>query len=282
MSDILDAANAKQSAYWNGEAGRRWTAVQQSQDRLLGAISAALFEAAAPQPGEAVIDVGCGAGDTTLRAAALTGKALGVDMSEPMLARARQRAAEAGSPARFAHADATLYDFSTEAADLMISRFGVMFFAEPKRSFANLRRGLKAGGRLAFAAWRHPERNPWLMVPYGAALKRLPPQPSLPLDAPGPFAFHDEARVREILETAGFRDVSFATSTVELDIADGEGLEAAVDKALTLGPTSRALADQPEAVRAAVREELGAALAGCLRDGKVGLGGATWIVRARA
>ncbi|HXT06860.1 MAG TPA: class I SAM-dependent methyltransferase [Roseiarcus sp.] len=282
MSDILDAANAKQSAYWNGEAGRRWTAVQQSQDRLLGAISAALFEAAAPQPGEAVIDVGCGAGDTTLRAAALTGKALGVDMSEPMLARARQRAVEAGSPARFARADATLYDFSAEAADLMISRFGVMFFAEPARSFANLRRGLKAGGRLAFAAWRHPQHNPWLMVPYGAALKRLPPQPPQPLDAPGPFAFHDEARVREILETAGFRDVGFATATVELDIADGEGLEAAVDKALTMGPTSRALADQPEAVRAAVREEVGAALAGHARDGKVELGGATWIVRARA
>jgi SAM-dependent methyltransferase len=282
MSAILDEANAKQSAYWNGEAGRRWTAVQQSQDRLLGGITAALFEAAAPQPGEAVIDVGCGAGDTTLRAAALAGRALGVDMSEPMLVRARERAAEAGSPARFALADATLYDFSAEAADLMISRFGVMFFAEPALSFANLRRGLKAGGRLAFAAWRHPDRNPWLMVPYEAALKRLPPQPPLPFDQPGPFAFHDEARVRDILETAGFRDVAFATCEVELDIADGKGLEEAVDKALTLGPTSRALTDQPESVRADVREEIRATLAGRLHAGKVALGGTAWIVRAQA
>lgn len=282
MSEILDAANAKQSAYWNGEAGRRWTAVQQSQDRLLGGISAALFAAAAPKPGEAVIDVGCGAGDTTLQAAALTGRALGVDMSEPMLARARERAAEAGSPARFALADATLYDFSAEAADLMISRFGVMFFAEPARSFANLRRGLKAGGRLAFAAWRHPDLNPWLMVPYAAALKRLPPQPPLAIDAPGPFAFHDEARVRDILETAGFSDVGFAASAVELDIADGRGLEDAVDKALTLGPTSRALTDQPEGVRAAVREEVRAALSERLQGDKVALGGTAWIVRARA
>ena len=282
MSELLDAANAKQSAYWNGEAGRRWTAVQQSQDRLLGGISSALFEAAAPEPGEAVIDVGCGAGDTTLRAAALTGRALGVDMSEPMLARARERAAEAGSPARFALADATLYDFSAEAADLMISRFGVMFFAEPARSFANLRRGLKAGARLAFAAWRHPDRNPWLMVPYTAALKRLPPQPPLPFDQPGPFAFHDDARVRDILETAGFSDVAFTTCEVELDIADGKGLEEAVDKALTLGPTSRALSDQPEAVREEVREEIRATLAGRLNAGKVALGGTAWIVRARA
>jgi SAM-dependent methyltransferase len=282
MSGILDAANAKQSAYWNGEAGRRWTAVQQSQDRLLGGITEALFEAAAPRPGEAAIDVGCGAGDTTLRVAALTGAALGVDMSEPMLARARERAAETGSPARFALADATLYDFSAEAADLMISRFGVMFFAEPARSFANLRRGLKSGGRLAFAAWRHPEHNPWLMVPYAAALKRLPPQPPLPIDAPGPFAFHDEARVRGVLETAGFSDVRFAPCAVELDIADGKGLEEAVDKALTLGPTSRALADQPDEVRAAVREEIRSALSERLRGERVALGGVAWIVRATA
>ena len=282
MSELLDAANAKQSAYWNGEAGRRWTAVQQSQDRLLGGITEALFEAAAPKPGEAVIDVGCGAGDTTLRVAALTGAALGVDMSEPMLARARERAAEAGSPARFALADATLYDFSAEAADLMISRFGVMFFAEPARSFANLRRGLKTGGRLAFAAWRHPDRNPWLMIPYAAALKRLPPQPPLPFDQPGPFAFHDEARVRDILETAGFSDVGFTSCEVELDIADGKGLEEAVDKALTLEPTSRALTDQPDDVRAGVREEVRAALSERLRGDKVALGGMAWIVRARA
>ena len=282
MSELLDAANAKQSAYWNGEAGRRWTAVQQSQDRLLGEISVALFEAAALKPGEAVIDVGCGAGDTTLSAAALTGRALGVDMSEPMLARARERAAEAGSPARFALADATLYDFSAETADVIISRFGVMFFAEPARSFANLKRGLKSGGRLAFAAWRHPERNPWLMVPYAAALKRLPPQPPLPFDQPGPFAFHDEARVRDILETAGFRDIGFSTCATELDIADGKGLEEAVDKALTLGPTSRALTDQPDDARAAVREEMRATLAGHLIGDKVALGAAAWIVSARA
>ena len=282
MTTLLDSANAKQSAYWNGEAGRRWSDFQESQDRLLAGVTAELFGAAAPQPGEAVIDVGCGAGDTTLRAAGLTGKALGVDMSEPMLARARERAQEIGSPARFALADATVYDFSAESADLMISRFGVMFFAEPARAFTNLRRGLKAGGRLAFVCWRRPELNPWVMTPYAAALKRLPPQPELALDQPGPFAFCDEARVRDVLESAGFAEVRLATRAVRLDIADGKGLEEAVGKALAVGPTSRALADQPDAIREAVREEIRAALASHAKGDEVSLDGAVWVVSARA
>jgi SAM-dependent methyltransferase len=277
----LEDANAKQSAYWNGEAGRRWTALQESQDRLFTAITAELFAAAAPQPGEKVLDVGCGAGETTLRAASLTGEALGVDVSEPLLARARERAAETGSPARFALADATVYDFSAEAANLLISRFGVMFFAEPQKSFANLRRGVKPGGRLAFVCWRKPELNPWAMTPYAAALKHLPPQPEAAPDAPGPFAFCDEARVRAILEGAGFAEVSFAPHDFQLDIADGEGLDSAVAKCLMLGPTSRALDGQPDAMREAVRAEIRAALAPYVKGGEVALGAAVWIVRAR-
>ncbi len=279
---LLDEANAKQSAYWNGDAGQRWTALQESQDRLFTQITAALFDAAAPKPGEKVLDVGCGAGETTLKAASLTGAALGVDVSEPLLARARERAAQSGSPARFALADATAYDFSGEAADLMISRFGVMFFAETAKSFANLRRGLKPGGRLAFVCWRDPELNPWLMTPLAAALKHLPPQPETAPDDPGPFAFRNEARVRAILEGAGFADVSFSPRDFELDYADGGGLDNAVDKCLAIGPTSRALDGQPDATVQAVREAVRAALATYLKGGEVKLGGAVWIVRARA
>ncbi|MDE3176742.1 MAG: methyltransferase domain-containing protein [Pseudomonadota bacterium] len=279
---LLDDANAKQSAYWNGDAGRRWTAIQESQDRLFTEITAALFAAAAPQPGEKVLDVGCGAGETTLRAASLTGAALGVDVSEPLLARARERADETGSPARFAHADATAYDFSDHAADLLISRFGVMFFAEPAKSFANLRRGMKPGGRLAFVCWRRPELNPWLMTPLAAALNHLPPQPEAAPDDPGPFAFCDEARVRGILEAAGFTEVSFTPHAFKLDVADGEGLDSAVAKCLTLGPTSRALDGQPEATVQAVRQAVRATLAPYLKGGVVALDGAVWIVRARA
>jgi SAM-dependent methyltransferase len=280
VSALLDEANLDQSAYWNGEAGRRWTAEQESQDRLLAPATAILFEAAAPQPGEAVIDIGCGAGETTLKAAALTGRALGVDVSEPMLARARERGA--GSPARFILADATAYDFSAEAADLMISRFGVMFFAEPAKTFTNLRRGLKPGGRLAFVCWRAPAFNPWLMLPYAAAKPHLPPQPPPPPDAPGPFAFCDEARVRGVLEAAGFSNIRVAAREFAIDIADGGGLDAAVAKSLMVGPTSRALAGQPEAIRQAAGDAIRAALVEYVQGDEAPLGAAIWVVTATA
>ena len=278
----LDAANKDQSDYWNGDAGLRWSALQESQDRLFTPITAALFDAAALQPGENVIDVGCGAGETTLGAAARTGAALGVDVSAPLLARAHERARATGSPARFALADATAHDFSAEAAGALISRFGVMFFADPTTSFANLRRGLRTGGRVAFVCWREPKLNPWLMLPYAAAVKHAPPPPRPGPDDPGPFSFADPERVTRILEGAGFADVSLTPVDFTLDVGVGEGLDNAVRKALEIGPASRALDGQPEAVRAAAEAEIRDALSQHLKDGAVPLGAAVWIVKARA
>ena len=182
-----------------------------------------MFEAASPRSGESVIDVGCGAGETTLRLAAITGAALGVDVSEPLLARARERARAVGSPARFECADATAYDFSGEAADLMTSRFGVMFFADPAKSFANLRKGLKPRARLVFACWREPKLNPWLMAPYAAAIKHVPAPPRPGPEDPGPFSFADEQRVRRILDEAGFAEVTLSPRDFSLDIGVGAG-----------------------------------------------------------
>lgn len=278
----LDPANADQSAYWNGGPGQRWTALQESQDKLFTPITAALFDAAALQPGEGVIDVGCGAGETTLGAAARTGVALGVDVSEPLLGRARARAAAMGSPARFALADATVHDFSGEAASALISRFGVMFFADPLRSFANLKRGLRAGGRVAFICWREPKLNPWLMLPYAEAVKHVPPPPRPGPEEPGPFSFADPERVTKVLEGAGFADVSLTPVDFTLDVGVGEGLDNAVSKALEIGPASRALDGHPEAARAAAAASIRTALAGVVKDGAVPLGAAVWIVRARA
>jgi len=277
-----DPANKDQSDYWNGDAGRRWTALQDSQDKLFTPITAALFDAAALQPGENVIDVGCGAGETTLGAAARTGAALGVDVSAPLLGRARERAAAVGSPARFALADATVHDFSGEGAGALISRFGVMFFADPARSFANLRRGLRAGGRLAFICWREPKLNPWLMLPYQAAIKHVPAPPRPGPDDPGPFSFADEARVRHVLEGAGFAGITLTPVDFTLDVGVGEGLDNAVMKALEIGPASRALDGQPEASCKAAEAEIRAALTEQVRDGAVPLGAAVWIVRASA
>ena len=218
----LHADNAAQAEYWNRSAGQRWTERQEEQDLVLRPVSDRLMAAADAKPGERVIDVGCGCGETTIDFAARVmpgGEVLGLDISEPMLARARERA-PSGLPARFVLADATVYDFEPEWADLAVSRFGVMFFADPARSFANLRKGLKPGGRLAFACWREAKQNPWMMVPLREARKHAPPLPETNPEDPGPFAFADEARVRRVLSDAGFADIVATPHDLDLDIAD--------------------------------------------------------------
>jgi SAM-dependent methyltransferase len=279
------ASNADQATYWNGPGGRHWIDRQEMQDGLLAPIAARLLEAARVAAGERVVDVGCGCGATTLavaRIAAASGRALGVDISAPMIERARERAAAEHSRAQFLVADATIHDLSGERADLMISRFGVMFFADPALSFSNLRKTLKPGGRLVFACWREPRLNPWLMIPLRAATRHAPPLPKLGPEDPGPFSFADEARVRRILTSAGFVDVALDPIDLELDTAVGQGFENAVASALEIGPASRALEGQPDEVRTAATAEIRAALAPFQRGDQVRMGAAIWIVSARA
>jgi SAM-dependent methyltransferase len=173
-----------------------------------------------------------------------------------------------------------VYDFERDQADLIVSRFGVMFFADPARSFANLRKGLKPGGRLAFACWREAKQNPFFVLPLREAGKHAPPLPETDPEAPGPFAFASEARVRRVLSDAGFADIVLTPPDLELDIAVGRGLDTAVNAAMTIGPTSRMLDGQSEAVRAAAAADIRKALAAHARGDSVPLGGAIWIVTA--
>ena len=278
----VHADNAAQAAYWTSAAGPKWTANQEHQDEVLRPVSDRLLAAANPGPGDRVIDVGCGCGATTLDFAARVrpgGEVLGLDISEPMLARARERAPR-DLPIRFELADATVYDFAPESADLAASRFGVMFFADPAKSFANLRQGLKPGGRLAFACWRAAKQIPFFVLPLREAGKHAPPLPETNPEAPGPFAFASEARVRRILSQAGFADVALEPHDLELDIAAGHGLDTAVRAAMTIGPTSRMLEGQSKAVRAAIAADIRKALAAHARGDSVPLGAAIWIVTA--
>ena len=158
--------------------------------------------------------------------------------------------------------------------------FGVMFFADPARSFANLRRALKPGARLAFACWREAKQNPWMMIPLREAKKHAPPLPETNPEDPGPFAFADDARVRRILNAAGFADIVATPQDLDLDLAIGRGLDAAVAGALGIGPTSRILDGQPEAVRAAAAADIRKALAERAKGDSVPLGAAIWIVTA--
>jgi SAM-dependent methyltransferase len=278
----VDADNAAQAEYWSGAGGQRWIDHQQHQDQVLRPVSDLLAAAADAKPGERVIDLGCGCGATTLDFAERVrpgGEVLGLDLSEPMLARARDRASQ-DLPVRFVHADATVYGFAPDWADLIVSRFGVMFFADPARSFANFRRGLKRGGRLAFACWREAKQNPFFIVPLREARKHAPALPEMGPEEPGPFAFANEARVRRLLSEAGYADILLTPRNLDLDIAVGRGLDTAVKAAISIGPTSRMLDGQSEAVRAAATADIRTALAAHARGDSVPLGGAIWMVTA--
>jgi SAM-dependent methyltransferase len=241
------------------------------------------MSALAPRAGDRVIDVGCGCGTTTLALAERvtpSGSVLGVDVSAPMLARARERAAARGlDHVRFVAADAQTHRLPEGGSDAIFSRFGVMFFADPTAAFTNLARALVPGGRVAFVCWQAATENPWVMVPLMAiaGVVTLPPPPAP--GAPGPFAFADADRVRSILDGAGLREVRIEPCTPPVVMPGG--LDEGVTFATEVGPTSAALRDAPPDVvtkaRAAVRE----ALAEHVTSRGVALASAAWVVSAR-
>jgi SAM-dependent methyltransferase len=279
---VTDERNAAEIAYWNGPGGERWVSHQRMQDALLTEVAELLMERAAPRDGEAVLDIGCGAGTTSIalaRRVAPDGRVLGVDVSAPLLERARHHA-PAGLPVEFALGDATVHAFAPGGADLLFSRFGVMFFADPARSFANMRTGLRAGGRVVFACWQQPRENPWLMLPLQAAYRHVPRLPEVGPEDPGPFSLASEPRVRGILERAGFGAIRLEPVDLSFDLAEGHGLDRAVELSIGMGPASRALDGQPAALRVAAAEAIRAALAPYQHGNRVPLRGAIWIVTA--
>lgn len=279
-----DVRNTDQIAYWNGPAGERWTKQQEMQDVVFEPVSRLLIDRANPQQGERIIDVGCGCGATAIELAATVGASghvLGIDISGSMLARARQLAPK-DAPVEFVLADATTYPFTPGAVDLLVSRFGVMFFADPARSFANLRNALRKGGRLTFVCWQEPKNNPWLIEPMKAVYRHVPRLPQLGPEDPGPFSFASPERVNRILAEAGFAGVNMEPHSLLLDISAGGGIEAAVRSAAEIGPANLALEGQPEEVRAAAVASIRQALAPHQKDAGVWLGAAIWIVTAIA
>ncbi|MGA7070297.1 class I SAM-dependent methyltransferase [Bradyrhizobium sp.] len=276
--------NADQIAYWNGAGGKRWADRQPVQDILLQPVADILIDRARIKAGERILDVGCGSGSTTFafaRAVGPSGHVMGIDISGPMLTRAREVAPK-GAPVEFVLADATVQSFTPENFDLLASRFGVMFFADPALSFANMRRGLRRSGRLAFACWREARENPFFMTALQAVYRHVPKMPQVGPEDPGPFSFASQARVNRILSAAGFSEVAMEPCNLALDIAVGGGLDAAVKGALEIGPAARALADQPPDVVAAAAQSMREALTPLAKGQTVPLDAAIWIVTAQA
>jgi ubiquinone/menaquinone biosynthesis C-methylase UbiE len=233
--------------------------------------------------GERALDLGCGCGATTLELARRVGpggSVLGVDLSEPMLARARERAAGLGQ-VEFRAADAQTADLGAASFDLAYSRFGVMFFADPPAAFANVRRALRPAGRLGFVCWQEMRKNPYMFEPVAAAARHvtLPPPPAP--DAPGPFAFADAARVRAILERAGFGRIEIAPWAGEIGLGEPEQ---ALEFFFEIGPLAAALREAgagPE-VHTRVREAIREVLDRYSTPAGIRMPVHTWVVTARA
>ena len=271
---------AEQAAYWNGPGGEGWLAAYQRIQRAIGDIGDVGLAAAAPQHGEHVIDIGCGTGDTTAalaRAVGLTGHVLGVDISEPLITAERAHRLD---NATFVVGDAATHPFQAGHYDLVFSRFGVMFFADPVAAFRNIRRALNPAGRLAFIAWRTPQENPWGTTPVRAAQPFLPPQPRPGPEDPGQFAFGDRARVERILGEAGFKALRF--EPIDRQIWMGDTVAEVVAGAGKFGPLARAFAGAEPAAIEKAKQAIAEVLTPHEGSEGVRLPGACWLVQASA
>jgi SAM-dependent methyltransferase len=233
--------------------------------------------------GEHVLDVGCGCGDSTLEIARRVGAAgvLGCDVSAPMLALAAERARAAGlAEIRFVQADAQVHPFPPAAFDVVYSRFGVMFFADPAAAFTNLARALRPGGRVAFACWQELAKNPWMLVPLGGAAQVIPLPPPPAPGAPGPFSMGDPERVRRILTEAGLDQIVVAP--YEDIVTRASGLDEAVEFMLQMGPAAAALREAVDpSLRPRVARAVRAALEPYVTSEGVRMRGSAWLVAAR-
>jgi SAM-dependent methyltransferase len=272
----VSASNQAQIEYWNGRAGEKWVALQRSLDVMLAPVTAELQARAGPLAGQRVLDIGCGTGETCTIWLAAGAQVTGVDVSAPMLAVAADRTA--GKVTLLA-ADASVWR-GDAPFDLAVSRFGVMFFADPPAAFANIAANVRPGGRLLFTCWRAVAENQWVSTPMAALQDLLPDAPPPEPHAPGPFALADAVRLRGILERASFAQVSIRAFDFAVCLASTGGLAEAVRFAMQIGPSGAALAGADQEVLTAAAERLTVALAPYDRNGLVTLGGALWLVEA--
>ncbi len=271
----------EQSRLWNGPSGRAWVEAQPLLDRMYQPFEALLVDAVAAGPGRRVLDVGCGTGSTTLAVARLlgeTGRCTGIDISGPMIAAAQARAEREHSAACFVRANAQVHAFEPSSVDTIVSRFGVMFFDDPIRAFANLRRAASDGGILQCVAWRSPAENPFMTAAERAAAPLLPNLPARRPDVPGQFAFADSDRVRAILDDSGWTAIQIRPLDVDCVLPEAD----LVPYLTGLGPVGSALRDADDRTRAHVIDTVRPAFDPYVHGADVRFTAACWMVGARA
>ncbi len=275
--------NADQIAAWSGPAGQTWADLHEELDRQVEPPGRAALELAAPAKGERALDVGCGPGATTLelaRAVGPEGAVAGVDVAPMLLQIARRKAAGVDNVS-FVEADAQAFVFEPGHFDLIFSRFGVMFFDDPVAAFANLRRACRSGGRLAFVCWRSPADNPLFRLGGVVVAELFPDRPAPPPNAPGPFAFADDGRVRAILSDSGWHDVRIEALDVEIG---GANLDESVAMMTRAGPLGAALREMEasEGLRRQAADRLRPLLEPYAGPDGVRMPAACWLVAAAA
>ncbi len=284
----MTIVNEDQAAYWNGDESAHWVQQEARYDSMLEPFIEVILRGAALKPTDSVLDVGCGNGATTMAAARVVcegdGRALGADLSLPMLGLARAKAEAAGlTNVTFEQADAQVHPFEDASFDVVISRFGVMFFADPTAAFANLRRATREGGRLSFVCWQAMAANEWFALPMMAMLPHVPPPEASPppVDgAAGPFAFADADRLRGILGDAGWRDIAIEPRVLSVLMGGRGGMETAVEFIRTGRAGKTLLTGVDSATEAKALDALRAALASHLDDDGIRFDGAVWLATA--
>ncbi|MBR8063611.1 class I SAM-dependent methyltransferase [Burkholderia ambifaria] len=274
-------ANEAQSALWNGPSGLAWVDAQRSLDRVFEPFETLLADAAVAASARRVLDVGCGTGAVTLAIARRLGAhahCTGVDISARMIAAAQARAEREDLAASFVPADAQTHAFASAQFDLIVSRFGVMFFDDPVRAFANLRHAARANAQLRFVAWRSAADNPFMTTAERVAAPLLPHLPARQPGAPGQFAFGDRQRIASVLSDSGWADIAI----VPIDVACALPVPALDDYVARLGPVGLALRQVDDATRRRVIETVRAAFERYVHGAEVRFDAACWLVTARA
>lgn len=269
-------SNEAQNEFWNGPAGDVWVQAQEYMDQMLEPLSRRAVEKAALLDRERAIDVGCGCGGTSYALADSGGAVWGLDISGPMVARAKE-SSDGGKNVAFSVGDAAVQAYTTDH-NLIFSRFGVMFFDDPIAAFSNLRSALVPGGRLVFVCWQVPKENLWMSVAGRAVQPFLPPAEAQNPRAPGPFAFADPNWIEEILADAGYSNIEIESVTPDLKV--GSTVEEAMDFQGRIGPLARVLAELDEDTQVRANEAVHAALSDYLTDDGVVLRSAAWLVSA--